>query len=93
MIWPIPGDVLAVGVAADALGEGDDAGDEPAHALAHQVAVQVGRPASKVECCGLHPSYYFRAVYSPLGSIKNSLWANKANDPSCMGCNNIPFLT
>ena len=48
MIWPIPGDVLAVGVAADALGEGDDAGDEPAHALPHQVAVEVGRPGSWV---------------------------------------------
>ena len=48
MIWPIPGDVLAVGVAADALGEGDDSGDEPAHALPHQVAVEVGRPGSWV---------------------------------------------
>ena len=37
-------DVFAVGIAADALCEGDDAGDEAAHALTHQVAVQVRGP-------------------------------------------------
>ena len=38
------GDVVAIGIAADALGECDDAGHEAAHPLAHQVAVQVRRP-------------------------------------------------
>ena len=27
----------------------------------------------------------------PLGQHQNSLWAENANDPSHMGCNNIPF--
>ena len=27
----------------------------------------------------------------PLGQHQNSLWADKAHDPSGLGCNNIPF--
>ena len=30
-------------------------------------------------------------LLQPLGQHQNSLWAENTNDPSCMGCNNIPF--
>ena len=35
----------------------------------------------------------FPSGLQPLGQHQNSLWAENTNDPSSMGCNNIPLLS